>query len=157
MPPRRTADDLLGELRSLALMQYVRMAELLTTDHRGNIDGAWLWMSTGLAEPQWVPTAKNNLDTRHLAQRLASVLKLYAEHPDHERARLVVAPRWPRCLEVALAVTPALKVCPQCGANDGDGTGKLDGMLASWQDPTGSGWQCLNPECHWQSEDDLIE
>lgn len=40
-------------------------------------------------------------------------------------------------------------VCPQCGATDAEGEGKLDGMLEPFQDERGSGWQCLNPECQW--------
>ena len=40
-------------------------------------------------------------------------------------------------------------VCPQCGATDAEGEGKLDGLLEPYQDAEGSGYQCLNPECQW--------
>lgn len=150
--PPRTADDLLAELRSLARLQYNALPDLITADRRGNIDGAW---SLDGYDPQWVPPAKDNLNTRQYAVRLAAVLRMYAAHPDREGDRLRTDPLFPRCVE--LSVAPALVTCPQCGANNGNGTGKLDGFLADWQDPTGSGWQCLNPACQWHSETGVIE
>lgn len=152
--PVRTADSLLSELRSLATLQYGRLPDLLSADRRGNIDGAWQLPGNPLG-PQWLPVVGRNLDTDQRAIRLGAALRIYAVHPDRDRARLAVNPVFSRCVEVSLA--PDTNVCPQCGANDGDGEGKLDGLLERWHDPTGSGWQCHNPSCQWHSQDGEIE
>jgi hypothetical protein len=150
------APQVLEEIKALAAVQFIHLPDLLTFTRRGDLDSAW---DERDGELHVVPPAGDHLHYRQRESRLSALVHAYGQREGVDPARYEVADaRFPRAVVLRLTPGPEpVTVCPQCGSNDGDGTGKLDGMLAHWQDPTGSGWQCLNPECHWQSEDDLIE
>lgn len=153
---RRRASSVLTEIRTLAGLHFRHRPDVITTDHNGIIDGAWrddggTWRR--------VPRTVHHLRADHQATRLAALLRQYAaadptvlRTEDHELIRVHrPSPRFPLCVELLL--TPWAKHCPQCGANNGAGKGKLDGKLERWHDEEGSGWQCHNLTCLWQAVD----
>lgn len=152
-PP--SALDVLEQIRGVAAQQFIHPPDLLTTDRRGDLEGAWDERDGAV---HWVPACGDHLHYRHRAQRLTGLVRVYPDRAGAEPDRIHVPdPRFPR--SVVLRITPAAPVhrCPACGATDTEGDDPLDAMLQRWQDPTGSGWQCLNPECYWLGEDDEIE
>lgn len=153
-PP--TAPQVLEQIKALAAVQFIHLPDLLTFTRRGDLDSAW---DERDGELHYVPAAGDHLHYRQRESQLRALVHAYGQREGVDPARYQVPdPRFPRAVVLRLTPGPdAVKVCPACGATDAEGPGKLDGMLDRWQDPTGSGWQCHNPSCHWMGEDDEIE
>lgn len=150
MTAPRPAHEVLQEIRAVCALQYPHHPDLLTTDRRGHLEAAWA--TTESTDPRHLPRRADHRLFREREQRLLGLVHQYATHPGRDTHRVEAPdPRFPHAQIIHLS--PPVKVCPQCGANDGDGTGRLDGLLERWHDPTGSGWQCHNTTCFWFAAD----
>jgi hypothetical protein len=97
------AEALLEELRELAAEHFTRKAIMVSTDRRGRFEAGWARHSSD--RPYIVLGHRSGMPL-HLKQRqterMATLIRNYAKHPQADQERIVRTHGWPDAFEITL-------------------------------------------------------
>jgi hypothetical protein len=99
------AAALLEELRGLATRHFARPPVMVCTDRRGRFEAGYARLAPANGGAYHVLGQRHGLglaEKQRQLQKMATLIRDYARHPDADPDRIVRTPGWPDSVEITL-------------------------------------------------------